>query len=96
MFSKLMFNRETIAFGQRATIDSDEKTYSDEERAIVKSQIDHVYSQFLELVAKARKITPEEVTIPASHNHFLGEYDGHFYGHAIYQASHAVSSMQCQ
>src|SRR6267142_2152168 len=61
MFSKLMFNRETIAFGQRATIDSDEKTYSDEERAIVKSQIDHVYSQFLELVAKARKMTPEEV-----------------------------------
>ena len=61
MFSKLMFNRETIAFGERATIDSDEKTYSDEERAIVKSQIDHVYSQFLELVAKARKMTPEEV-----------------------------------
>jgi len=27
----------------------------------VKSQIDHVYSQFLELVAKARKMTPEEV-----------------------------------
>ena len=61
MFAKLMFNRETIAFGEHATIDSDEKPYSDEERAIVKSQIDHVYSQFLELVGKARKMTGEEV-----------------------------------
>ena len=61
MFSKLMFNRETIAFGEHATIDSDEKPYSDEERAIVKSQIDHVYSQFLELVARTRKMTAEEV-----------------------------------
>jgi protease-4 len=61
MFSKLMFNRETIAFGEHATIDGDEKPYSDEERAIVKSQIDHVYSQFLVLVGKARKMTAEEV-----------------------------------
>jgi len=61
MFSKLMFNRETIAFGQHATIDSDDKTYSDDERAIVKSQIDHVYSQFVELVARTRKMAPEEV-----------------------------------
>jgi protease-4 len=61
MFSKLMFNRETIAFGEHATIDSDEKPYSDEERAIVKSQIDHVYSQFLDLVGKARKMTPAEI-----------------------------------
>jgi len=61
MFSKLMFNRDTIAFGEHATLDSDEKPYSDEERAIVKSQIDHVYSQFLDLVGKARKMTPQEV-----------------------------------
>jgi protease-4 len=61
MFAKLMFNRETIAFGQHATIDSDERLYTDEERAIVKSHIDRTYTIFLEVVAKARKMTPQEV-----------------------------------
>ncbi len=61
MWSRLMFNRETIAFGEHATIDSDERPYTDEERAIVKAQIDRVYTQFLDLVGKARKMTPEQV-----------------------------------
>jgi protease-4 len=61
LFSMLMFNRETIAFGQHATIESDERPYTDDERAIVKAQIDRIYSLFLEVVAKARKMTPEEV-----------------------------------
>ena len=61
MFSKLMFNRETIAFGQHATIESDERPYTDEERAIVKAQIDRVYTLFLEKVGKARQMSPEQV-----------------------------------
>ena len=61
MWSKLMFKRETIAFGQHATIESDEKAYSDEERAIVRGQIDRIYKLFLDVVANARKMTPEEV-----------------------------------
>ena len=61
MWSRLMFNRETIAFGEHATIDSDERPYTDEERAIVKAQIDRVYTQFLDVVGKARKMTPEQV-----------------------------------
>jgi protease-4 len=61
LWSKLMFNRETIAFGQHATINSDESSYTDEERAIVKGQIDRVYSLFLDVVAKSRRMTPEEV-----------------------------------
>jgi protease-4 len=61
MFSKLMFNRETISFGQHATIEGDERPYTDEERQIVKSQIDRIYSLFLEVVARARKMTPDEV-----------------------------------
>jgi protease-4 len=60
-WSKLMFNRETIAFGQHSTIDSDERPYSDEERAVVRAQIDRIYALFLEVVAKARKMTPEEL-----------------------------------
>jgi protease-4 len=61
MWSKLMFNRETIVFGEHAAIESDEKPYTDEERQIVKGQIDRIYSLFLEVVGKARNMTPEEV-----------------------------------
>jgi protease IV len=61
MWSKLMFNRETIAFGQHATIESDEKLYTDEQREIIKAQIDRIYKLFLDVVAKARKMTPDEV-----------------------------------
>jgi protease-4 len=61
MWSKLMFNRETIAFGQHAAIESDEKPYTDEERQIVRGQIDRIYKVFLDVVGKARKMTPEQV-----------------------------------
>jgi protease-4 len=61
VWSKLMFNRETIAFGQHATIESDEKPYTDEERVIIRAQIDRIYRVFLDVVGKARKMAPEEV-----------------------------------
>jgi protease IV len=61
MWSKLMLNRETVAFGQHATIESDEKPYTDDEREIVKGQIDRIYKLFLDVVGEARKMTPEEV-----------------------------------
>ena len=61
MWSKLMFNRETIAFGRHATMGSDEKRYTDEERTKVQAQIDRVYTLFLDVVGKARNMTPEEV-----------------------------------
>ena len=61
LWSKLMFNRETIAFGKHATIDGDEKPYTDEERQIMKTQIERLYRLFLEVVGKARSMTPEEV-----------------------------------
>jgi protease IV len=61
MWSKLMFNRETVAFGQHATIESDDKPYTDEEREIVRGQIDRIYKLFLDIVGAARNMTPEEV-----------------------------------
>lgn len=61
MWSKLMFNRDIVAFGRHATIDSDEKPYTDEEREIVKGQIDRIYKLFLDVVGAARNMTPEEV-----------------------------------
>jgi protease-4 len=61
MWSKLMFNRETIAFGRHVTMESDEKPFTDEEREILKREIDRAYTFFVDLVAKARKMTPQEV-----------------------------------
>ena len=66
LWSKLMFNRETIAFGQHATIESDETPYSEQERAIVKGHIDHIYRQFVDVVAKSRNMSTEEVEPIAS------------------------------
>jgi len=61
MWSKLMANRETVAFGQHVTMETDERPFTEEERAIVKSQIDRIYELFLERVSKARNMTPEEI-----------------------------------
>src|SRR5437879_2159213 len=61
LWTKLLFNRETIAFGDHATMQSDERPYSEEEREIQRKQIDHIYRGFLDVVARARKMTPDEV-----------------------------------
>ena len=61
MWSKLMFNHETIEFGRHATIESAEKPYTPEEREIVKGQIDRIYKLFLDVVGKSRNMTSEEV-----------------------------------
>lgn len=61
MWTKLVFNRETIARGRHATIETDERPYSEDERKIVRGEIDRIYQAFLEVVAKARKMTTEEV-----------------------------------
>jgi protease IV len=61
LWSKLLFNRETIAFGEHVTINSDERPYSDVEREIVRTEIDHIYRSFLDVVAKARKMTVDQL-----------------------------------
>jgi protease IV len=61
LWSKLLFNRETIAFGEHVTINSDERPYSDVERDIVRREIDHIYDAFLDVVAKARKMSVEQL-----------------------------------
>jgi protease-4 len=61
LWPKLMFNRETIGFGEHATMDSDQRPYTDEERQIVRGQIERIYRLFLEVVGNARNMTPEEV-----------------------------------
>jgi protease IV len=61
LWPKLLVNRETIAFGEHVTMYSDERPYTDEERAIVVSEIDHLYRGFLDVVAKARKMSLDEL-----------------------------------
>ncbi len=66
IFSRLMFNRETISFGERVTMEGDEKPYTDDERRLVKREIDRIYRQFLEIVGKSRKLAVEDVDPIAS------------------------------
>src|SRR5260370_11802992 len=54
LWPKLLVNRETIAFGEHLTMHSDDRPYTDEEPAIVVTEIDHLYRGFLDVVAKAR------------------------------------------
>jgi protease IV len=61
LWEKLHAHRETIAVGKHAAMSSDEKTYSKEERQIVKAEIDRIYGLFLNVVARARGMTREEV-----------------------------------
>jgi protease-4 len=61
VWSKLLFNRETVALGKHATLESDEKPYTAEERQIIQSQIVRIYDLFLDVVAQSRKMSREEV-----------------------------------
>jgi ClpP class serine protease len=44
-----------------ASMNSDESPYSDEERELVKGEIDRLYRAFLEVVAAARKMAREDL-----------------------------------
>ena len=61
LWTKLLFNRETIAFGEHATMQSDDRPFTDEERRILQREIDHLYGEFLDVVARSRGMTREEV-----------------------------------
>ena len=61
LWPKLSFSRETIAFGEHATLNSDETPYSEEERKIVRREIERIYAYFIDLVASSRKMTADEV-----------------------------------
>jgi protease-4 len=56
LWEKLMATRETVALGKHATMEGDERPFSPEERKIVESMVGHTYGQFLDLVARSRKL----------------------------------------
>ena len=61
MWSRLHINRETISFGKHATLEDGSRPYTDDERRIVKAQIDRIYRVFLEVVGKARDMSVDEL-----------------------------------
>jgi protease-4 len=61
LWSKLLVNRETIAFGEHVALEQTDKPFTDDERKIVKGEIDHIYGDFLELVGMSRKMSRDEV-----------------------------------
>jgi protease IV len=61
MWARLQVHRETISFGKHVTIGSDERTYSKEERQIVKGEIDRIYELFLDIVGRARGMAREDL-----------------------------------
>jgi protease-4 len=61
LFSKLLVNRETVAFGKHVTLEGDDDPFTDEERTIVQKEIGRVYELFLESVGSSRRMTRDEV-----------------------------------
>jgi len=61
LFSQLEINRDTVAFGANVTLEADDDPFTDEERAIVRHQIDRLYDSFLEAVGSSRRMTRDEV-----------------------------------
>ena len=61
MWAKLLFNRETVSFGDRVLLETDERPFSEEERAIVRGDIERIYRSFLDVVGRARKMPADTV-----------------------------------
>jgi protease IV len=61
LFSKLLVNRETVAFGKHVMLEGDDDPFTDEERTIVQKEIGRVYELFLESVGSSRRMTRDEV-----------------------------------
>jgi protease IV len=61
MWAKLLLNRETVEFGDNVTLESDQKPYTDEQRAMVRREVERIYGLFVDVVSRSRKMSAEEV-----------------------------------
>lgn len=61
LWEKLTATRETVALGRHATLESDEKPFTPEERRIVESQVGSIYRSFVNLVANSRHLERDAV-----------------------------------
>jgi len=61
MWAKLLLGRETVAFGDNVTLETDERPYTDDQRAMVRREVERIYGLFVDVVSRARKLTADEV-----------------------------------
>jgi protease-4 len=61
MWAKLLLNRETVEFGHNVSLESDQKPYTDEQRAMVRREVERIYGLFVDVVSRSRKMSAEEV-----------------------------------
>jgi protease-4 len=61
LYEKLGATVETVVSGRNAAMDSTFRTYTDAERMKLEEQLRAFYWQFVEKVARSRKLTPERV-----------------------------------
>jgi protease-4 len=73
LYDKLGIRKEIISRGKFANLDSDYGPYSADERARVQALMEDFYGKFIDKVAVARKMTPEEVDSVARGRVWTGE-----------------------
>ena len=61
LFSKLLINRETVAFGRHVTIEGDDHPFTDEELTLVQDFVSRIYELFVTAVASSRHMTADDV-----------------------------------
>ncbi len=61
MLKKLRFNAYSYLRGDNANLNAGESHFSDEQRDMIRSGIEHIYAQFIGRVAESRGQSPDEV-----------------------------------
>jgi len=72
LFHKLGIDSEVIKSGKYKDIGSDKRAMTAEERKLLQTMVDDVYGQFVDIVAKERKISREKVLAIADGRIFTG------------------------
>jgi protease-4 len=61
LYGKLGANIETVAFGRHAALASPARPFTDEERARIEAQMQHIYDEFVRKAAESRGKPPEAI-----------------------------------
>jgi protease-4 len=61
LFENLSVNRVEFSRGANATIYSDQTSFTEAQRALMRHTVEHVYGQFIERVARSRRMSVEAV-----------------------------------
>lgn len=73
LFDKLGVDMENITSGKFKDLGAANKTLSDEERQLLQAMVDDIFNQFVDVVAKGRKMSKEEVLKVADGRVFTGQ-----------------------